>query len=77
MKLRNLEPFILDRIARVQRSFPELIRESVDVHDEYGLSRSFRRGSNSEALNRGMVEATIDRTNQWRKSKEQGREKQS
>ena len=52
LKLRNLEPFILDRVARVQSSFPDLIRESVDVHEEYGISRSFRRGSNSEALNR-------------------------
>ena len=43
MKLRNLEPFVLDRIARVQSSFPELIRDSVNVYEEYGLSRSFRR----------------------------------
>jgi len=52
MKLRTWNPFVLDRIARVQSSFPELIRDSVDVHVEYGISRSFRRGSNSKALNR-------------------------
>ena len=75
LKLRNLEPFILDRVARVQSSFPDLIRESVDVHEEYGLSRSFRRGSNSEALNRGVDEATIDRNNRWRKIERAGARK--
>ena len=68
MKLRNLEPFVLDWIARVQSSFPEFIRKSVDVHEEYGLSRSFRREFNSIALNREVDEAIIDRNNRSRKS---------
>ena len=63
-------------MARVQRFLPELIRESVDVHDEYGLSRSFRRGSNSEAVNRGVDEATIDRNNRWRKIERVGARKE-
>ena len=54
MKLKNLEGGILDRVARVQRSFPFLIGAIVDVYEEYGLSRSFIRGSTSEALNRGV-----------------------
>ena len=72
LKLRSLEFFILDRIARVQSSFPVLIRESVDVHEEYSLARSFSRGSNSEALNRGVDENTIDRNNRWRKVERAG-----
>lgn len=72
MKLKHLEPFISDRIARVQSYFPELIRDSVDVHEEYGLFRSFRRISYSEALNRGVDEATIDRHNRWRKIERAG-----
>ena len=75
LKLRNLEPFVLDRIARVQSSFPGLIRESVYIHEDYGLSRSFRRGSNSEALNRGVDEASIDRNNRWRKIERAGARK--
>ena len=65
--LKDFDGEILERIARVQSSFPELILSSINVHEEYGLSRSFRRGSNSEALNRGVSEATIDRNNRWRK----------
>ena len=75
MKLRSLEFFILDRIATVQSPFPVLIRESVDVHEEYSLARSFRRGSNSEALNRGVYEATIDRNNRRREMERAGARK--
>ena len=53
----------MDRIAEVQDKYPSLINSSIDVHEEYGLSRSFRRGSTSEALNRGVTEMMIDRNN--------------
>ena len=49
MSSRDLEPGILERIIEVQRLHPELIRSEVDVCENYGISRSFRRGSNSEA----------------------------
>ena len=48
MRAKDLEVDILDRIARIQQRYPELIRPGLEVHEEYGLSRSFRRGSNSE-----------------------------
>ena len=48
MKLKDLEPFVLARIARVQNYFPDLIRKAVDVHEEYCLSIPFRGGCNSE-----------------------------
>ena len=44
MRYKDLEIDILDRIARTQQDHPELIRPGLDVHEEYGLSRSFRRG---------------------------------
>lgn len=75
MKLKYLESCILDRIARVQTNYSELISSSINVHDEYGLLRSFRRGSNSEALNRGVSEAVIDRNNRWRKEERAGARK--
>ena len=61
-----MEPEILDRIERIQTRYPNLIRASINVHEEYGVSRSFRRGSNSEAQNRGVSEAEIERHNRWR-----------
>lgn len=50
-----------DRLEVVQKIHPELISPSIDVLEDYGLSRSFRRGSNSEAINRG-----VDRKDRWR-----------
>ena len=51
----------------MQSCYPRLIMALIDVQEEYGLSRSSRRRSNSEALNRGVNEAAIDRNNWWRK----------
>ena len=67
MKLKDLEGGILDRIAKVQRAFPVLISAAVNVHEEYGLSCSFRRGSTSEAINRGVTDSVVDRNNRLRK----------
>lgn len=67
MKLIHLKPFVLDKIAKVRSSFLELILDSVDVDEHYCISISFRRRSNSEALNRRVNEAIIDRNNRWRK----------
>ena len=52
LSIMVLEGYILRRIARMQQDYPDLIRSTIDLHENYGLSRSFRRGSNSEAQNR-------------------------
>ena len=75
LNLNDLTSGILDRLAQVQRQFPELIRTVVDVYEDYGLSRSFRRGSTSEAINRGVPESVIDRNNRWRKAERSGARK--
>ena len=54
IRAKDLEVDILDRITKIQQEYPDLICPGFDVHKEYGLSRSFRRGSNSEAQNRGV-----------------------
>jgi hypothetical protein len=46
----------------------------IDVFERYGVSRSFRRGSNTHAINQGVSEADINRNNGWSKlEKAQGR----
>lgn len=64
--LKKLEAGILHRIASVQSKNPELISASIYMREDYGLFRSFRRCSNSEALNRGVSEARSDRNNRRR-----------
>jgi len=57
---------ILERLQGIQQSFPDLIAEDVQVLEEYGLSRSFRRGATSEARARGIDRDDVDLTNRWR-----------
>ena len=47
----------------------------MDIYEEYRLSQSFRQGSNSEALNRGVKEEVIDRKNRWEKEEREGARK--
>ena len=75
MKLKNLEVGILDRLAKVQRLFPTLISSAVDLHEDYGFSRFFRKGSTSEAMNRGVTYSEVDRNNRWRKEERAGARK--
>ena len=65
--LKDFDGGILGRIARVQSFYPRLKFFSINVQEEHGLLRSFRRDSNSEALNGGVNEAAIDRNSWWKK----------
>lgn len=67
-----MEVDIVDRIAILQYKQSESIGDNVDVHQVYGLSRSFRRDFNSEALNRGVNDNKIDRNNKLRKDERTG-----
>jgi hypothetical protein len=62
----TLEMGILDRLQAVQARHPDLISPDVHVHEEYGLSRSFRRGSTSEARAHNVDDRDVRLINQWR-----------
>lgn len=63
---RGYEQAILERLSRIQLAHPELIPPDVNVFEEYGISRSFRRGSASEARSRGVDDKHVDLINRWR-----------
>jgi hypothetical protein len=56
-----------DRLEQVQLNRPDLIPSNEDVVEDYGIYRSFRRGSTSEATNQGLPPEVIDANNRWRK----------
>jgi len=68
-RISDWEGPILDKIKEVQDGNPKLIDPTVDVHDEYGLSRSFRRGSNTHLRNQNLrnVQDIVEDNNRWRK----------
>ncbi len=57
---------ILERFQVVQQRRPDIIPPEVQVLEEYGLSRSFRRGATSVARARGVDPADVDAANRWR-----------
>lgn len=63
---RVIEGVILDSIQRVKDNCPELVGPDVNVHDDYGISQSFCRGSNTRARNAGVSEQDINAAHRWR-----------
>lgn len=73
-KAKDFEAEIFERLLDIQRRKPLLIEASVDVVEEFGLSRSFRRGSDSRAIAEQYSPIVINLNNRWRKF-EQGQGK--
>ncbi len=66
-KAKDFEFEIFERLERIQRERPSILYPDMDITEEFGLSRSFRRGSDSRALVEGLAQEVIDVNNRWRK----------
>ena len=54
-----MEPTFLDLLQEIKEE-TNLIPDKIDVRDKYGIYRSLRRGSNTEAVNQGVDQDDID-----------------
>lgn len=54
------------RLLVLQAARPDLIPAEVDVSEQFGISRSFRRGSTSVARTRGVDDKYVQLINRWR-----------
>lgn len=63
---RWLEMEIMDRLHVIQSSYPDLIMQDINVYEDFGTSRSFRRGATTQARNKAVSEIDIDAMNRWR-----------
>ena len=62
----TFEDVVLEKLTSIQQQHTRLIPDSVDLNDNFGMSRSFRRGSTTHAKNLGVSDAVIDLNNRWR-----------
>lgn len=62
----DYEEAILSEIEGIQKETVGIVGVQVNVFDEYGVSRSFRRGSDAHALNQGVSIIDIEINNRWR-----------
>jgi hypothetical protein len=69
---RWIEMEILDRFRNIQEKNPRVIPAEVQVYEEFGISRSFRRGATSEANNQKVSEGDINLKNRWRNFEKAG-----
>ena len=60
------EEDILGELENVQRETEDIIGKDINVFEEFGVSRSFRRGSDAHAVNQGVTTSDIERNNRWR-----------
>jgi len=63
---QTIEMGILDQLHAIQSSRPDLIPSDINVHKEYGISKSFRRGSTSKARAQKEDDRDVDLINRWR-----------
>jgi hypothetical protein len=66
MTMREIEMEVLDRLQIIQEADNRIIPKTVNVHEAYGLNRSHRRGSTSEARSRGVDDREVRLMNRWR-----------
>jgi hypothetical protein len=71
-KAKLMEPTFHDRLTQVQHNFPHLLDPEVVVVEEYGVSRSFRRGGTSKATSNGALPHVVELNGRWRKVNQSG-----
>jgi len=71
-KAKLMEPKFHDRLTQVQHNFPHLLDPEVVVVEEYGVSRSFRRGGTSKATSNGALPHVVELNGRWRKVNQSG-----
>lgn len=60
------EAGFIDRLLEIQASNPEAVAPDVDLPEQFGISRSFRRGATSVARARGVDDRQVQLINRWR-----------
>jgi hypothetical protein len=68
----DFEANFFERLEYIKISKPHLMCNVEEISEEYGVSRSFRRGATSEAVNAGAPPDVIDANNRWRKFNQAG-----
>ena len=64
---RTYDAVFHDMLERVQARRPDLIPLTVNVRNDFGVSRTLRKGSTSVAKIQGVDPADVDAFNRWRK----------
>lgn len=64
---QEMEGAIAERLQIVKHTRPGVIPAEIDCYENFGISRSFRRGATSAARARGVMDRQVELVNRWRK----------
>jgi hypothetical protein len=67
MSIAEMDEHLHVVLLEVQRQFPLVLSDTVNVQDEFSVYRSLRRGATSEAQNAQIPKEVIEANNRWRK----------
>ena len=57
---------LMELLHGIKESQPGLIPSDLDIYEDFGISRSFRRGATSTARTRGVDNKYVNLINWWR-----------
>ena len=66
MTVGDMDFYFHSVLKEVQRRHPSIISASVNVEEDFSVSRSLRRGATAEAHNVGISGDVINMNNKWR-----------
>ena len=67
MSINKLNTGFFMVLQEVQRKYPSLILDDLDVTTAFSVEQSLRRGATCEALNVNIPEPIVNANNRWRK----------
>jgi hypothetical protein len=70
VRAKAIELELMERLQGIKDSQPGLIPSDVDIYEDFGISRSFRRGATSTARIRGVDDKYVNLINRWRNFEE-------
>ena len=72
-QMSDFEEVIFDKLLQVQTERPDLIDPAIDVCEDFGLARSFRRGATTQAQNQRVSETDINWISRWGREGDSGK----
>ena len=79
MTSRQMNEMLHEGLTEVWRINPKIFKDDIlsgtDIEAKYDVFRSFRRGSDSRAMDQGVKQVDIDVVNRWKREERAGHRK--